>query len=106
MKAYMMRRYGRWLVLALAALALGVALVVWLPREAPTPSDAADRAVLQDSVETLVTRSAPGASPEPVEGAGKALTPGAEQSTISDRVEFIIRDASGKIKARQTTGGK
>ena len=141
----MMRRYGRWLVLgvALAALALGVVLALWLPREAPTPSGAADSAVLQDTVQVEVTRSAPKASPELVEGASPversedsarppgetpfrsgelaegtgpatlatpptlatlatptapAPPPGGEQTTISDSVEFIVRDASGKVK--------
>lgn len=117
----------KWLLGGLAALAVavGLALALWAlpgPSQSPTPVDkatlkdsvetqvtpgsgqpatggaVADMVNLQDSVEAQVTRASQALAPE---GGGTA-----ERSRVQDNVEYIIRDAKGKIKQQKSVGGQ
>lgn len=78
------RRFWLWGVLLGVSLALVAGL--WLLGEAPRSTGTSDGVSLQEGVE--VRR----------QGAEQTTPPGGERSTISDGLEFIIRDAQGRVK--------
>lgn len=82
-----------WVAIGLAALAVAVVglwLTLWPSSGQIQSSRPGDGATIQEAMQVQVTRSTP--------ETGQATRPGGEQTTISDSVEFILRDASGKVK--------
>lgn len=84
------RRLGLWLGAAVLAVALTVGFA-WALRGADTPSGGGER------------ETGPGvADPSPGSSGGGAV----ERSQVNEGVEYIIRDAKGRIKERKVVGGR
>jgi hypothetical protein len=105
-----------WLIGAIAVLilAVGIPVVVWALIQASRtgsgtfqPEGATDRAPaeilgIKDSVTTQVT-------PAPAEASASTSPKGGGTGVevrLDDNVEYLIRDASGKVKEQKSAGGK
>ena len=84
-------------ITGLALVALGLAVALMLPRASMIPVNPADVATLQDTVKTQVASAS--SQPPPSGGARDA-------GRVKEGVEYIIRDASGKIKEQKSIGGQ
>lgn len=126
----MATRYRIGIVAGLAALVLatGLALALWLPDGKRESASTVDGAGIEESVQVQVSR-APGQpqlggareSTSALDGASiqeslqfqwasrsSQPSPGGarEQGRVEDSVEYLIRDASGKIKEQGSGGGQ
>ncbi len=80
---------------------IGVMVVLRAP-QGPSQPGAMDGASLQESVEAEVASAA-----EMGSGLARSQPQGsAEAARLQERVEYIVRDASGKVKERQAVAGR
>jgi hypothetical protein len=90
-----------WLAGGLAALlvAVGLPLGIWAWQRSGGPPTVTDGGRIQESAEMGVTPGPAEVNPPAGGGTGEA-------ASIQESIEYIIRDASGKVKQRKVSGSK
>ena len=101
---------GAITVLALAV-TLGLAWVLLEPPGASHSASVADTASIQESVQVQAAGPSTLRQAQDVPGSGQAQAqppPGGatERVSVQESVEYIIRDASGRIKEQRSIGGQ